>query len=103
MHKTIRQSLSGLRDKMISLEEECHATKTELRKMLRENITLRARLGRRPPTNLHGMPNVDLPALRRRTAYYCHPDRGGDGELMRRLNTLFDFLIVSEGYHVNRH
>jgi hypothetical protein len=27
-------------------------------------------------------------------AYYCHPDRGGDADLMSKLNTLFDFLAV---------
>ncbi len=34
----------------------------------------------------------ELEGLRRRVAYYCHPDRGGDGELMSRLNRLFDAL-----------
>jgi hypothetical protein len=33
-----------------------------------------------------------LTSLRRRVAFYCHPDRGGDVVLMRDLNTLFDVL-----------
>jgi hypothetical protein len=42
-------------------------------------------------------PRINLATLRRRVAYYCHPDRGGDTELMARLNTLFDFLDTLDG------
>lgn len=31
-------------------------------------------------------------ALRKRILFYCHPDRGGDEVLMKRLNVLFDDL-----------
>lgn len=35
---------------------------------------------------------IDVPWLRRQVAYYCHPDRGGDGNLMTSVNVVFDFL-----------
>ena len=43
------------------------------------------------------LPGVDLAGLRRRTAFYCHPDRGGDAGVMQDLNSLFDFLEVLQG------
>lgn len=39
---------------------------------------------------------VKIDSLRRRVAFYCHPDRGGDAELMTNLNTLFDSLALFE-------
>ncbi len=39
-------------------------------------------------------PVVDM-TLRRDTAFYCHPDRGGNVELMARLHALFDTLEVA--------
>jgi hypothetical protein len=44
---------------------------------------------------VRSLSTAELSTLRRRVAYYCHPDRGGDAELMRRLNVLFDRLEAS--------
>jgi hypothetical protein len=35
---------------------------------------------------------VPVAALRRQIAFRLHPDRGGDGEMMARLNALFDLI-----------
>lgn len=35
---------------------------------------------------------VDVKALRRTAAFHCHPDRGGNLQLMQDLNVLFDFV-----------
>ena len=38
---------------------------------------------------------LDVPhlgKLRREVAFHCHPDRGGDAEVMSKVNTLFDLL-----------
>lgn len=65
--------------------------KTSLREAQCEIARLRGELARlRFPKRR--MPNADVAALRRQVAYHCHPDRGGDPELMSNLNTLFDFL-----------
>ena len=39
----------------------------------------------------------ELATLRRRVAFRCHPDRGGDADLMSRLNLLFDSLECIHG------
>jgi hypothetical protein len=95
LKRAISGQLSGLREKMMSLEQECYEAKTELRKVLRDNVALTWKLNLRPP-KYRGIPNIDLPSLRRQLTFYCHPDRGGDGELMRRIIELFDFLLASE-------
>ncbi len=35
----------------------------------------------------------DVVTLRRKIAFYCHPDRGGDADVMRNVNALFDALL----------
>ena len=67
--------------------------KGELRDAHREIKRLSTALARRGPHE-DEMPVVDLAWLRRRAAFYCHPDRGGDAGLMQDLNSLFDFLEV---------
>ncbi len=34
----------------------------------------------------------EIRPLRRQIVFYCHPDRGGDAILMRKLNAFFDAL-----------
>lgn len=46
-------------------------------------------------------PQSNLTSLRRRVAYYCHPDRGGDTNLMGQLNMLFDYLEDSQRPAIN--
>ena len=36
--------------------------------------------------------DVPVATLRRQIAYRLHPDRGGDAEIMARLNALFDLI-----------
>jgi hypothetical protein len=36
--------------------------------------------------------SMSLNELRRRLAFCCHPDRGGDPRLMQSVNVLFDYL-----------
>lgn len=36
--------------------------------------------------------HTNLRRLRREVALYCHPDRGGDVNVMQRINALFDDL-----------
>lgn len=84
------QSLS---DAICSLRSEFSRMEDELRTTRSENSRLRGELARwrrryRPQQKM------DLAGLRRRVAFYCHPDRGGDAELMSRLNTLFDMLAA---------
>ena len=63
---------------MASLAELIRGLKAELHTLRRFQRTLRT---------------IDLPGLRRDVAFYCHPDRGGDGNVMRRVNLLFDSLM----------
>lgn len=53
--------------------------------LLRENAALKAELATRPP---HA-PELDLESLRRRVVFCCHPDRGGDSDLLRDVLVLF--------------
>lgn len=65
--------------------------KSSLREAKSEIARLRGELARlRLPRRR--LPKADMASLRRQVAYHCHPDRGGDAELMSNLNTLFDFL-----------
>ena len=79
---SILDAIAGVHSKMATLQRE-------LREAHREIAELRSELAGSP------MPQVGLPSLRREVAFYCHPDRGGNGLLMRRLNVLFDFLQSS--------
>ncbi len=40
----------------------------------------------------HSIRRLDVSSLRRQVAFQCHPDRGGDSNLMTRLNALLDVL-----------
>ena len=71
---TLRDAIAGVHDKMSSLQEELREAHDEL-------ATLK-----------NGLAATNIGSLRREVAFYCHPDRGGNGLLMRRLNVLFDFL-----------
>jgi hypothetical protein len=37
--------------------------------------------------------SFSVAALRRKVAFYCHPDRGGDSHVMEDVNVLFDALL----------
>ena len=73
------------------LNTEFSNMKNRLRDVQCENTSLRGELARWR-SQYSKMPEIDFASLRRRVAYFCHPDRGGDADLMSRLNNLFDLL-----------
>lgn len=81
---TLRDAIAGVHDKLFDL-------KAELREAHKKIALLKGELATNRPSS-PAMPESNLAALRRGVAFYCHPDRGGNDLLMRRLNVLFDFL-----------
>jgi hypothetical protein len=82
---------ASLGDTIESIHVQLCSIRNELRQALRENSGLKQQVaGWR--SRERKMADIDLATLRRRVAFYCHPDRGGDAELMSRLNALFDVL-----------
>ncbi|MBW2277116.1 MAG: hypothetical protein JRF63_06465, partial [Deltaproteobacteria bacterium] len=81
---SLSTTIGRLRSEFSSLRNELSDTK-------RENNALRSELDlwRSKYQALRGS---DMASLRRNVSFYCHPDRGGNTELMSRLNALFDFL-----------
>lgn len=75
--------------KELRMEYSC--VKTELHNAKLENDRLKSELAK-CGSLYQALSNIELPKLRRRVTFYCHPDRGGDGELMSTLNALFDSL-----------
>lgn len=59
--------------------------------LLRENAALKAELATRPPP----APELDLESLRRKVVFYCHPDRGGDSDLLRDVLALFTWAAAT--------
>lgn len=80
---TLRDVIAGVHDKLSTLQGELREAHQEI-EMLREELAMSA--------ESRAIPQAELGSLRRQVAFYCHPDRGGNGLLMRRLNVLFDFL-----------
>lgn len=68
--------------------------RTELDEAHEEIVRLRQELAVRQgnPPDVAGN---ELRSLRRQISFHCHPDRGGDDKLMRRVNELFDHLEQS--------
>ena len=75
-----------LRDVIAGVHSRLETLRGELREAREEIKSLRGRLA----TN--SIPQAELGSIRRQVSFYCHPDRGGNGLLMRRLNALFDIL-----------
>lgn len=73
---------------MLDLKQQLDEAHMEIGR-LRQQLT--GRRGERLP-NL----DVELRPLRRQVAFHCHPDRGGDDALLKRLNALFDTLEALE-------
>lgn len=97
--RKINEELRATNEELRAANEQLRAANEQLR---RDNEELAARLaavtaerdrlrrGRAAPASTCA---VDVASLRRRVALHVHPDRGGDGELMRELNVLFDWLL----------
>jgi hypothetical protein len=69
---------------LLRLRNELNDAHVEIRR-------LRAELGLRPSAPRTVIP-LRLRALRRQVSFHCHPDRGGDERLMKKVNALFDYL-----------
>jgi len=80
-----------LANTIANLQGEFASMKTKLREKHHELARLRKMLAGIQAKS-DELPEIDYGSLRRRTAFFCHPDRGGDQLLMQRLNVLFDFL-----------
>jgi hypothetical protein len=84
--QTIVEAVLKLRAEFSSIKDELHIVHSE-------NTKLKGELARWQ-SRCRGAPELDLAMLRRQVSFYCHPDRGGDGDLMSKLNTLFDYLAL---------
>jgi hypothetical protein len=85
---SLAETIGRLRSEFSSLKDELRHTKGENDRLRQELVRWRSQCRSSPVSN--------TAALRRHVAFYCHPDRGGDGELMSTLNALFDFLASFE-------
>jgi len=84
---------SPLVNSIAKLRSEYSNIQNELRHVYDENNRLKNEL-EKSRSRHSGIPSLDLSSLRRRIAFLCHPDRGGDAELMKELNILLDFLAA---------
>jgi len=83
---TTIDSVSWIRNRVGDMQGRLSEAQAEIER-------LRAELARaRSQSQPVSVPEMDLGSLRRQVAFFCHPDRGGDGALMSKLNTLFDSL-----------
>lgn len=92
-NETLFRSAS-LGDTIARLWTEFTNVKRRLSEAHSEIHRLKDQLARQRPSV---QPGLDFGALRRRVAFYCHPDRGGDVALMSELNNLFDVLEQTGG------
>ncbi len=76
------ESIVWLKRRFTEMEDELRRAESEVTRLRRELSRVR----------LQHEAQVDVSHLRRRVAFYCHPDRGGDTELMARLNCMFDWV-----------
>lgn len=83
------EAVAGVHEQFMQLQQDLRAARLEI-------SSLRRSLAELEPVTVE-LPELDLSSLRRHVAFYCHPDRSGDGELMMRLNVLFDYLERARG------
>jgi hypothetical protein len=81
---SVRELITNLRNKFADMERRLSDANRRVLTLNTELDGWRSLAGAKPAVNVS--------TLRRRVAFYCHPDRGGDTELMSRLNVLFDFV-----------
>jgi hypothetical protein len=72
---------------MVRLRHQLQEAQGEIRRLQKE-LGLKKGPGRVPSI----IGEVNLRSLRRQLSFHCHPDRGGDERLMKRVNALFDHL-----------
>jgi len=93
---TTHSTPSLLSDTIADLRERFTSLQDEIDDLREENDALRGEL-ERGSFEARQLQSVDLRALRRRVALYCHPDRGGSNQVMCDLNVLFDALESGRG------
>jgi hypothetical protein len=91
MNSDILMGSPSLGETIDRLGSEFSNMRSSLRDANSEITRLKSELARVSPQR-SVMSKRDIAALRRRVAYHCHPDRGGDVEVMTDLNLLFDFV-----------
>lgn len=81
----------SLVDTVSRLCTEFSAIQKELEDARSENDKLKNEL-KRWRSKWNTLPRVDTSSLRRSVAFFVHPDKGGDTEIMSKLNVIFDFI-----------
>jgi len=84
-------SVSSLPSVIAKVHQDMLELKQQLDEAHGEIDRLNRQLTGRRPESLPVL-DIELRPLRRQVAFHCHPDRGGDDLLLRRLNALFDTL-----------
>ena len=84
---SLAQAVGDLGKDVVRLRGELQRAQLEINR-------LRGQLARTQPSSAMTSPaqKERIQRLRRQISFHCHPDRGGDGELMQRINELFDDL-----------
>lgn len=77
-------AIAQVKSELSQMRDELQAARAEVARLKRT-------LGWRT-THEHNFSQTNIRRLRREVALYCHPDRGGDLDVMRRVNSLFDDL-----------
>jgi len=95
MKSTSLAEPSSLGATISNLGAQFSQMRTSLAAAKNEISRLRTELAKLRPSRKR-MPKADVASLRRKVAYHCHPDRGGDTDLMSNMNTLFDYLECVE-------
>jgi hypothetical protein len=84
---SLAETVGAFRRDMVRLRAELQEAHREIGRLKRELGQVPAA----PPV----AGKTKLRVLRRQVSFYCHPDRGGDENLMKSLNALFDYLECS--------
>ncbi len=85
----------NLIDTITELKREFGRMQEELREKDAEIERLKRQLKKRTPV-AQAVSEIDIESVRRRIASFCHPDRGGDNELMSTVNMLLDLFDEEE-------
>lgn len=84
---SLSQAIGALCQDAVRLRSELKRAQLEISR-LRDQLAQRPARGAAP----RSLEKRRIQLLRRQISFHCHPDRGGDGELMQRINELFDEL-----------
>jgi len=91
--RSLTETIADLRVEFDNIKNELRSAYSEKDRLMGDLAKWRARY--------RTLPEMDLGKMRRRLAFYCHPDRGGDAALMSNVNQLFDLLVFIEGAKTN--